>query len=489
MYIPTSTNVSVDYILIDTASEWYTWWPDISGERITTNNYTEIALKNRECGILASAKSILLLKKGYTGEPTIFVPYTARFNYEDLILDSGSVTEDPASTSGRVLFHGATHIEETFWHGPYVGLSFGLYKATFVVKVDDAFKVSPSDHLFTVEVTATSGKVSLAKKDVYGVNASSIGGWFNVTIIFGLTTPAEAVEFRGSVVGNHSIYLDYVEVRQIMPQPIAELAFNFDNLYVDKSTVTDGVIVHSIGSGTCWYGPYVSLPKGNYTAKFWLKLDRPYNGTLLNIGVSINNGKKVLTSLTVHSSNFEQIDKWQKFEVKFTLQNDLNIVEFRGVNVRETAPISLLSVEVYPDTGPSQQLIYKTAFNYEDLLIDQGIVSNGVMTHVKGYGTFWHGPYMSLPKGDYTAKFWLKLDKAYNGSLLDVDVSIDSGKKVLTSLTVHSSNFEQIDKWQKFEVKFTLQNDLNIVEFRGVNVRETAPISLLSVEVYPDTGG
>ena len=78
--------------------------------------------------------------------------------------------------------------------------------------------------------------------------------------------------------------------------------------------------------------------------------------------------------------------------------------------------------------------------------------------------------------------------KPYNGTLLDIDVATNSGNKVLTALTVHSSNFEKINEWQSFEVKFTLQNDVNIVEFRGVNVRETAPISLRSVEVYADNG-
>ena len=190
----------------------------------------------------------------------------------------------------------------------------------------------------------------------------------------------------------------------------------------------------------------------------------------------------------MHSSNFEKINEWQSFEVKFTLQNNLNIVEFRGVKVRETAPISLLAVEVYPDTGQSKQPIYNTEFNYEDLTVEQGTIANGTMTHSIGNGTFWHGPYASLPKGNYTAKFWLKLDKPYNGTLLDVDVSIDPNKNALTFLTLSGSNFETIDKWQSFEIKFTLQNDVNTVEFRGVNVRETAPISLRSIEVYPDTG-
>ncbi len=93
-----------------------------------------------------------------------------------------------------------------------------------------------------------------------------------------------------------------------------------------------------------------------------------------------------------------------------------------------------------------------------------------------------------MPKGSYTAKFWLKLDKAYSGVLLDVDLAVDAGNQ-LTFLTLSGSNFEKIGEWQSFDIKFALQNDTNIVEFRGVYVRDTAPISLRSIEVHPNTGG
>ena len=65
----------------------------------------------------------------------------------------------------------------------------------------------------------------------------------------------------------------------------------------------------------------------------------------------------------------------------------------------------------------------RSVFYSEELSAEQGIISDGVMTHVKGgimthvkgSGTFWHGPYVSLPRGNYIAKFWLKLDRTYNG--------------------------------------------------------------------------
>jgi uncharacterized membrane protein len=357
MYIPTSTNVSVDYVLIDVASEFYAWQqPAIFGDRDPPIEYTIEVLKNRTFGILASAKSIVLLKRGYAGEPAMFVPYVASFNYKNLILDSGSVIEDPTSTSGRVLVHSATHTKGMLWHGPWIELPFGLYKATFVVKVDNASGARESDHLLTVEATASSGEDLLANKYVYGINAPHSGDWFNVTRIFGLTMPAEDVEFRGYAYWGDNVYLDYLVVEQLSPYPVSytELMFNSEDLLINKETctVSDGAIVHSRGSGTCWYGPipYASLPKGNYTAKFWLKLDQPYNGTLIDIGVTINLGKKVLASLTVSGSNFTDENTWQSFEIKFTLQNDSNTVEFPGLYVREFAPVSFLFVEVYTNT-------------------------------------------------------------------------------------------------------------------------------------------
>ena len=102
-------------------------------------------------------------------------------------------------------------------------------------------------------------------------------------------------------------------------------------------------MTHSIGNGTFWHGPYVSLPKGNYTAKFWLKLDKPYNGTLLDLDVAVNAGKQ-LKFLTLSGFNFEKIDEWQSFEIKFTLQERR---EHRGVprNIRERNSTNITTVQ------------------------------------------------------------------------------------------------------------------------------------------------
>jgi hypothetical protein len=406
-----------------------------------------------------------------TGEPLQPIPESV-FYSEDLLIDQGILAKNG-----------------TFWHGPYASLPKGDYVAKFWLRLDGAYNGT----LLDVDVATNSAKNVLTSLTVHSSNFETTDKWQSFAVKFTLQNDTNDVEFRGVNVREQApVSLLAVEVdpdNGQPQQPIPKTIFNYGDLVMDQGIIVNGVMTHVKGNGTFWHGPYASLPKGDYVAKFWLRLDGAYNGTLLDIDVSIDPLKKALTFLTLSGSNFETIDKWQSFEVKFTLQNDLNIVEFRGVNIRDTAPVSLRSIEVYPDTGEPQQPIPKRVFYSEDLVMDQGIIVNGVMTHVKGNGTFWHGPYTSLPKGNYTVKYWLKLDKSYNGVLLDVDVATNSGKNVLTFLTLSGSNFETIDKWQSFEVKFTLQNDLNIVEFRGVNIRDTAPVSLRSIEVYPDTGG
>jgi uncharacterized membrane protein len=359
MYLPVdSPNISPEYVLVDITSGWYKWEPGISGEKTSPQDYIIEALEKGDYGVLASAKGILLLKKDYKGEPALFEPYISKYNYEQLPLTSGSVIEDSTSTSGRVLVHSEKDFKWpnwNFWYGPYIDLPPGMYKVTYLIKVDNASEINPSDHLLTVDVSKSFGGTLLAERKVTGKDISAIGQWFDVSLFFGLRAPDESkepsIEFRGFTASNHTIYLDYLKVEQISTQPMTGSAFNYDNLIVDHGTVNEGVMVHSQGSNTFWYGPYTSLPKGNYTAKFWLKLDQPYEGTLLDIGVSINYGKKALATSTISGSNFTRINAWQSFEVKFTLQDDSNGVEFPGMNMREMAPISFLLVDVYPDTG------------------------------------------------------------------------------------------------------------------------------------------
>ena len=348
MYLPQDSDISPDYILVDIGSKWYTWQQsEAFGDRSTPSLYTEKVLKDGSYGVFASEDGIILLKKGYLGYPVLFVPFNLVGNYSSLTVDIGSTKPDSSSISKYVLFHNETDPEGFFWHGPYANLPPGLYRVTYALKVNDTLDLEPSDQLLTIDITASSGKNLLSKSQIYGVTVPASGQWFNTTLFFGLTIPTSEIEFRGNVAGSHNIYLDYIELEQLSPRPInaTETSFNYADFLVDNGSISNGVMTHSNGTGTFWYGPYASLPKGNYIAQFWLKLYR-YNDDLLDIAVTSNSGKTLIAIADISSANFTSLNNWQKFEVKFSLPTDSNNLEFSGLNVLEEAQISFLVVYI-----------------------------------------------------------------------------------------------------------------------------------------------
>jgi len=90
---------------------------------------------------------------------------------------------------------------------------------TYVINVD--FNVDPKDHVLTVDVTASFGKILLAEGYVYGIDVPSGSKWFNVSLTYGLNNIAEGVEFRLFALDNYDTYLDYIEVEQLSPSYVA----------------------------------------------------------------------------------------------------------------------------------------------------------------------------------------------------------------------------------------------------------------------------
>lgn len=218
MYISQSSYSSVEYILVDVTSFWYSWiQPQQFGERPPPSEFVQWALESGNYGIVQSAEGILLLQEGYIGEPIIFVAYKAMCDYRTLSIDSGKVIEDTTSTSKQILYHGREDLEEPFWHGPGLCLPPGLYNVTYVLKIGSEF--NPSDEILKVDVTTHNNEASLAEKPIYGEHFSSRDKWFNVTLTFGLDNVAENVEFRGFAYSNYEIYLDYIFIEQLSPKP------------------------------------------------------------------------------------------------------------------------------------------------------------------------------------------------------------------------------------------------------------------------------
>jgi hypothetical protein len=348
MYLDFS-EISVDYILVDNASQWYTWaQPAQFGTRIPPCDYVKNAIDSGTYGTYASANYtnegfIFLLKKGYsgrpiTGEPVVFNLYSRSFNFKELFSGNGSVVKDASSASGFVMNCGVDNYG-VLWFGPYVNLLPGLYKVTYVIKVDETTNKNSNDLLLVVDVTHSSGKVTVRETPVYRWNVSSNEGWLNATLIFGLTQPAQDVEFRGIGVEAYNVSLDYLTVNQISKIPFA---FSPDALFADVGEVIDGVMVNEIG--------YSVLPQGNYIVKFWPIFDKSYTGPIdINITDITETPYNLLNSITIDISSLAR----EPFKVNFE-QSESNVrkIEFSVTNVQSLASVSLLLTEVVlTDTG------------------------------------------------------------------------------------------------------------------------------------------
>jgi uncharacterized membrane protein len=221
MYPPQQSNFTVDYILGDTSSIWYNWVQHSSfGERLPMNETLSSALMSGEYGILASAKGILLLKRGYVGEPVIFVPYSAEYDYRTLIVDKGRVISDSSSVTGKVLYHSADDGVGTFCQGSFTILPPGLYEATFTIKINSNSSYQPEEHILALNIYNSTNGSFLANKYVYGNDAPGAGQWFNISVMFGLDNVANNISFSIFVANeNCDIYLDRVLLNQVDPTP------------------------------------------------------------------------------------------------------------------------------------------------------------------------------------------------------------------------------------------------------------------------------
>jgi uncharacterized membrane protein len=349
LYLPNSTEVSVDYILVDTKSIWYYWdQPDQFGDRIPLydavptpsipSNFAPIVVETSygTYGVYAWVNDIVLYKKNYSDTPIEYNPRLG-FNSENMLrLENGSKLKDASSVSGFILKSGVDN-SGVLWFGPYVPLNPGLYKVAYTVKVEND-NMDDSAPLFTVDVTHSSGQVTVAEKDVYKVSSNET--WLNVNLIIKLTEPAQGVEFRGIGVKGHSVSLDYLVVEPLSPE-----LFSSDALVGDAGKTVDGALVYAVDS-------YASLPKGSYTARFWLRLDEQFNGDVLQVSVTDSKTNSLIDNAekTVSSTNLET-GKWTYIDLSFELENDVNGVRFTGSNVEFEAPVSLLFIDVFNNTG------------------------------------------------------------------------------------------------------------------------------------------
>ncbi|MEM2569197.1 MAG: DUF2079 domain-containing protein [Candidatus Bathyarchaeia archaeon] len=106
--------------------------------------------------------------------------------------------------------------------------------------------------------------------------------------------------------------------------------------------------VSSTSTKVIWYGPYVALPPGNYTARFRIKVDQILNGKLIDLEVySRYAGRIALRS--IYGEEISGSSMWHTFYVAFNLKSRVSDVEFRGVSSGNNVTICLDYIEVIPE--------------------------------------------------------------------------------------------------------------------------------------------
>jgi hypothetical protein len=195
--------ISYDYILANSQTGWF---PPILP-------YIIEGLQNGSFGILAMGYGTILLKKGYTGDPVLFVPFRDVWTPEKLQLYSGY-------NIGNIIVHNSSEHDTdfSFWYGPHAFLPLGVYVANFTLMVQNIVPKNAS--IITLDVVSKGGDIIYSTKTLKLGDFSRSNEWETFSLEFKLTNYTTGVEFRGMFVTNATtISMADISLYQISTNP------------------------------------------------------------------------------------------------------------------------------------------------------------------------------------------------------------------------------------------------------------------------------
>lgn len=100
-----------------------------------------------------------------------------------------------------------------------------------------------------------------------------------------------------------------------------------------------------------WFGPYITLVPGNYTAVFRMKVDNLPEGKAIKLDVWSNSlpQRERIASYDVYGKDFSKPFAWHTFSMPFNIIERTADVEFRGLEAASDVTICLDYVEVAPN--------------------------------------------------------------------------------------------------------------------------------------------
>jgi uncharacterized membrane protein len=259
------------------------------------------------------------------------------FGSGDLPLASGHVSNEGFLISQQ----GTT--SSTFWYGPYMNLSAGKYRATFLLNVSP-LPQKPDEHILTLSLSANSGSAVYAKYEVRSsdfINKEPASDWQKITLEFIARDYLEGVEFTGlNPSSNFTISLAYILVEQLVLSP----DLNYELFSVQRGlSVGAGQIVSEASSysgevalsrkgvdeGILVYGPYITLPSGNFTAIFRIKAHETLQNVSVLCEVVSQPDAHILSQRMLNFSEIHDDGAWFNVTLPFSLKILTTNVEFR----------------------------------------------------------------------------------------------------------------------------------------------------------------
>jgi uncharacterized membrane protein len=136
----------------------------------------------------------------------------------------------------------------------------------------------------------------------------------------------------------------------------------------------------------------------------------------------------------------------------------------------------------------------KDVFNYKKLISSSGKIIWDYTSKSRRIiisdpdnspGVLWFGPYEYFAPGSYSATFRLKT--ANETCQLLLDIVSDEGRKIIALRSIFGSDFEQVDSWQEFSLRFEI-DEITELEFRGFYISNNTEIAVDYVKIEQTSG-
>jgi uncharacterized membrane protein len=246
---------------------------------------------------------------------------------------------------------------------------------------------------------------------------------------------------------------------------------------VSDQTTESGLVAtcpKGSGNGHFLYGPYTYLIESAYDVGFVVKVDDPDEGYIGTLEVSCDRGAELISKRDLYGYEFPD-GGWRRITLHLSLSRPRQMVEFRLYTVGR-ADISVDRIQLNGTGGEWGGGSSTWTFDYRDLMLQNGtITAEGFLLHSPDDGddVFWHGPYYSLPGGDYRITYFLKVNPNEvlgDEAVILLDACHTEGRHVIArkEVTVDDLNQGGLGKgWTTVEMNVTAKIRGSIVEFRG----------------------